>query len=261
MQENTSYAYRHKNSLFITVDAFKQVTSDNPYLDRTNGAGGEGVVTCSVTGRHLNWFELILREARKDKSIKHIFVQSHLPILQPVRKVVCSGQFMDFGEESEFWKLMKDYAVDVYFAGEVHANTATKSNDSNLVQVVSRGNMFNNFLKIQVSDYTIDMSSYNEIGDAAKWNNNYAEHGRLTIDKSTSLTEITSSGALKLLDRNAPLIHFNFENFVALKSRQVLGMVHDDFDDKLVGDRITVRGVTSTESMPNWGEFGRKYTF
>ena len=168
---------------------------------------------------------------------------------------------MDFGEESEFWKLMKDYAVDVYFAGEVHANTATKSNDSNLVQVVSRGNMFNNFLKIQVSDYTIDISSYNEIGDAAKWNNNYAEHGRLTIDKSTSLTKITSSGALKLLDRNAPLIHFNFENFVALKSRQVLGMVHDDFDDKLVGDRITVRGVTSTESMPNWGEFGRKYTF
>jgi hypothetical protein len=133
--EHTSYAYRHKNALFITIDAFQQVDSDEPFLDRENGVGGEGVVTGTVTGTHLAWFELILKEARENAMINHIFVQSHLPVIQPVRKVVCSGQFMDYGEESDFWRLMNEYGVDVYFAGEVHANTATKSDDSDLVQV------------------------------------------------------------------------------------------------------------------------------
>ena len=147
--ENTSFAYKHKNALFVTVDAFEQI--DSPFIDRSDGVGGEGVVTCTVRGDHLRWFENVLKEARKDDTIKHIFVQAHLPIVQPVRKVRCSGQFIDYGEDSEFWRFMNTYGVDVYFAGEVHANTATKSNDSNLVQIVSRGNMFNNFIKVEKS--------------------------------------------------------------------------------------------------------------
>ena len=41
---------------------------------------------------------------------------------------------MDRGEDSELWKLMSKYGVDVYFAGEVHSNTASQS--SNVVQIV-----------------------------------------------------------------------------------------------------------------------------
>jgi len=85
-----------------------------------------------VEGDHLKWFENVLIEARKNKSIKHIIVQAHLPIIQPVRKVSCSGQFMDNGEESMFWKIMVKYNVDIYFAGEVHTNTVTKDTSSNL---------------------------------------------------------------------------------------------------------------------------------
>jgi len=72
--ENTSYAYRHKNALFVTVDAFEQVSTDTPFLDRENGLGGEGIVTCTVNGVHLTWFENILKEASDDETIKHIFV-------------------------------------------------------------------------------------------------------------------------------------------------------------------------------------------
>ena len=102
------------------------------------------------------------------------------------------------------------------------------------------------------------LNLYNEIGNKTKWNNNHVEHGHLTIDKSSSSTNISSSGALELLDRYSPLVHFTFEGVVPLEERQVLGMIHDDFDDKLVGTSITIRGATCTESMPNEGSFGRK---
>ena len=139
--EGTSFAYVHKNALFVTVDAFEKI-SDSNYLDRENGTGGEGTVTCTVVGAHLNWFESVLSAAQADPSIHHIFVQAHVPIQQPVRKVHCSGQYFDVGIESPFWKAMEEYGVDVYFAGEVHSNTATKASSSNLVQIVTRSNRF-----------------------------------------------------------------------------------------------------------------------
>ena len=112
--QETSFAYRHKNALFITIDAFHTVGQGNdPFLDRENGLGGEGIITCTVQGMHLAWLEEVLSEAQMISSIKHIFVQAHLPILQPVRKVACTGQFMDRAENSKFWKLMAEYEVDL----------------------------------------------------------------------------------------------------------------------------------------------------
>lgn len=116
---STSYAYQHKNVLFITVDAFQTVGSGNsPFLDKETGRGGEGAVTCTLDGEHLMWFQTILKEAQNNTSIQHTFVQAHVPIIQPVRKMACSGQFLDQGEDSKFWKLMREYEVDIYFAGE-----------------------------------------------------------------------------------------------------------------------------------------------
>jgi len=180
--QQTSYAYQHKNVLFITLDAFLKMP--DTFFDKEHGLGGEGMVTCTIEGDHLNWFESVLIEARKDESIKHIIVQAHLPIIQPVRKVSCSGQFMDLGEESTLWKTMVKYDVDVYLAGEVHTNTVTKDSASNLLQVVSRGNSFNNFLKIEVTDDTLNITSYNEIGPKPKNNHNYEEYGNLFLDKA-----------------------------------------------------------------------------
>jgi len=180
--QETSYAHQHRNVLFITLDAFLKMPEI--FMDRKHGLGGEGVITCSVEGEHLNWFENVLIEARKDETIKHIIVQAHLPIIQPVRKVSCSGQFMDHGEESALWKVMVKYDVDVYLAGEVHTNTATKDSGSNLLQIVSRGNSFNNFLKIDVTDNALNITSYNEIGPKPKNNYNYEAYGNLVLDKA-----------------------------------------------------------------------------
>lgn len=90
--QGSSFAYRYKNALFVSVDAFALVgDGDENFLDRERGLGGEGAITCDVTGDHLVWFESLLRAARSDGStIRHIFVQAHLPIIQPVRKVKCS---------------------------------------------------------------------------------------------------------------------------------------------------------------------------
>ena len=55
--EGTSFAYIHKNVLFVTVDAFMQVTDDyENYIDRENGRGGEGTITCTVKGESSHIF-------------------------------------------------------------------------------------------------------------------------------------------------------------------------------------------------------------
>jgi hypothetical protein len=189
-----------------------------------NGLGGEGTITCDVDGAHLDWFENVLVEARKDETIRHIFVQAHVPILQPVRKVKTSGQFMDGAEKSKFWKIMNQYGVDIYFAGDVHSSTASISKDpkSTVVQIISRGNPFNHFLHIYTNYTVIDVTLYNEVGPKGKLNTNYTEYGRLTIDKSSPTNvNIESMGELELVDPESELIRFDFEEIVPLGTRQV----------------------------------------
>ena len=257
---STSFAHIHKNALFITIDAFYNTGSR--YHDRGKSAGGEGMVTCTVTGEHLKWFEAVLIAARKDESIKHIFVQSHVPIIQPVRKMSTSGQFFDGATESEFWKLMQIYNVDVYFAGEVHANTVTKDPGSNLIQVVSRGNRLQNFLKVKVRGQKFIILAYNEIGPESKWNGKYVRHGKLKVDKSRLETVIKSSGVLKLLDINkGPLLRYSFEKYDehSLVSNQIIGMKYNEYGESLIGKSITIRDTNSTRGLKNYGLFGSKF--
>jgi len=99
IHENTSYARKYKNVLFVTIDCFH--SKGYNFEDREAGLGGEGSVTVSVEGKHLTWFEEVLKESQNDEMIKHIIVQAHVPILQPLRKVDSSGQFFDHGSESK----------------------------------------------------------------------------------------------------------------------------------------------------------------
>jgi len=260
---DTSYAHQHKNMLTITVDAFKQMSTT--FIDKERGAGGEGAITCTLDGEHLEWFINVLIEAKKDASIKFIIVQAHVPIIQPVRQVASSGQFMDYGEESDLWKAMADYGVDIYFGGDVHDNTVTKDPNSDLLQVVSRGNQFSNFLKVDVTDSILSITAYNEVGIKRMNNKKYIEHGSLTLDKSNCAASacdcaiISAHGVLKLLDRTSALVHFNFGEIIPLGTRQVIGLQHDDHFDTLVAKRITIRRIKSEESLPNQGSFGQQY--
>lgn len=259
--KGTSFAYRRNNSLFISVDVFKVMndgTSD--YYDRSNGYGGEGAITCTLEGLHAAWFESVLKAARENTSIKHIFVEAHVPIMHPVRKVRCSGQFLDDQTRSTFWRLMEKYNVDVYFAGEVHAVTVSKSKEqgSNLLQIVSRGNLLTSFLTVDTKDTTIEIKQYREVGPSEKFNNDYVQSGLLKIDKSNpSDPQISSSGELEILDDEGPLLHFDFESIFKIDERPIHGLYNEK--DSLVAKYQVVGGINCTESIHNTGSFGAQY--
>ena len=248
--EETSYAYRHKNVLFVTVDVFHQE-------DPGKQIGPQGSVTGTVVGKHLEWFDYVLSEARKDASIKHIFVQGHLPVLQPVRRVNSSGMLMDGEMESGFWKTMRKHEVDIYFAGEVHSNTVTKDPKSDLVQVVVRGRWVNNFTTVDVTDDVIDITLYNQISRKVT-DGKFEVYGRLVIDKSTGKKTFRDEGEFTFLDREAPMLHFDFEENFALKDRIVLGFSLRQGGDPFKS-KVDIEGITCDRSFRNRGAFGRNY--
>ncbi len=246
--ENTSYAVRHKNVLFVTVDAFHQE-------DPEQRIGDEGSVTGTVTGEHLRWLDHVLSEARKDSSIKHIFVQAHLPVIYPVRKVNSSGMMMDDGMDNPFWQTLRKYSVDIYFAGEVHANTVTKDPESNLIQLVSRGNFFNNFQTLDISDDRIEVICYEQYPGTAPGDGKYRVSGKLVIDKSAPSARIDGEGELALLDVNGRHLHFTFEEKKPLDGFPLMGLS----GRKESQGAKTIRGVPCADIFPNLGTFGKHY--
>jgi hypothetical protein len=109
---DTAYAYMHKNALIVTVDPFYQ---ESPYVE----IAPSGTVAMRITGEQVVWLDAVLSEARQLPQVKHIFVQSHVPVLHPVKKTRSSGQMLENEERSDFWKVLRKYSVDVYFTGEV----------------------------------------------------------------------------------------------------------------------------------------------
>lgn len=247
--ENTSYAYRYKNVLFITVDIFHQ---ENP----ETVIGDEGTVTGTVTGNYLQWLEQVLSEARKDPGIKHIFVQAHLPVIYPVRKVNSSGMLVDDGENNPFWQLMRKYRVDLYFAGEVHANTVTKDPESDLVQLVSRGNFFNNFQTLDIFDDRIEVVCYEQKPGTKTSEGKYKPSGRLLIDKSGGQVKIEGDGELALLDVNDRHFHFTFDEQLPLAKNPIMGLSGREKKE----NGKTLRGVKCANIFPNLGTFGKNYS-
>jgi len=247
--ETTSYAYQYKNVLFVTVDVFHQQDPDKQI-------GKQGSVTGAVVGKHLKWLDHVLSEARKDSGIKHIFVQAHLPVLQPVRRVNSSGMLMDDEMESDFWKTLRKHKVDIYFAGEVHSNTVTKDPKSDLVQVVTRAKWLNNFVTVDVTDEGIDLTLYNQAAPKPS-DGRYDVYGKFVIDKSSGKKVFKAEGELAFLDRDARLIHFDFEENFALADRQVLGLQRGPGDPFV--SEVTIQGVRCDRSFANRGVFGQNY--
>ena len=248
--ETTSFAYQYRNVLFVTVDAFHQEDPDKQI-------GRQGSVTGAVVGEHLAWLDQVLSEAGKDSTIKHILVQSHLPVLQPVRRINSSGMLMDDEMESDFWKTLRRHEVDIFFAGEVHSNTVTKDPQSDLVQVVTRGRNLNNFATVDVTDDAIDIILYNQASPNPT-DGQYEVYGRLVLDKSAGETTFSDEGELAFLDREARLIHFDFEENLALKDRPVLGFSLRNGGNPFKSE-IDIEGVTCDRSFPNRGAYGHNY--
>jgi hypothetical protein len=152
---------------------------------------------------------------------------------------------------------METYNVDIYLAGEVHATTVSKRTNSNLLQVVSRGNRFNNFLGFTVTDDSIEIKAFNEVGsNPQNVNNTYTQFGELLLDKSNEETKIEATGVLELLSIDRALIRFDFERIFPFNSRQVIGLCDKH---KLYLSEKKIRGALSNQSMHNKGSLGREY--
>lgn len=239
--EETSYAYRHKNVLFVTVDVFHQ-ESPNKTIGR------EGSVTGAVTGKHLKWLDRVLAEGRKDPTIDYIFVQGHLPVIYPVRKVNSSGMMMDEGVDCTFWKTLRKHKVDIYFAGEVHANTVTKDPESDLIQVVSRGNFFNNILTVDVHPDRLDLTTFNQTGEKPS-KGFYNPYGKLTIEKSGGKKTFRAEGRLAFVNPQGLQLYFPFEKQYKAKELNILE----------VRSR-KIQGIPCDKEFLNKGGFGEQYS-
>jgi len=252
--ENSSYAYIHRNTLIVTVDVLHQ---ESPYAI----IGSLGTVTGAVTGDHLQWLDNMLEQGSNLSEVKHIIVQGHFPALFPVRKTKSSGIYMDNNDESEFWQVLRKHPVDIYFAGEAHLNTASIDPESDIIQVVGRGNFFTNFFTVDISDDTIDITCYDETGPEKTMDNfNYEASGHLSISKLNGSKSISASGELAFFDSDDPVLYFNFESIAMLEDRPVLGL------GELPGVRrapilesIIVDGSECSEALINSGTFGQDY--
>ena len=130
---------------------------------------------------------------------------------------------MDGAHKSDFWKIMNEYNVDIYFAGDVHSNTASVSTlpGEDVVQVVTRANKFVGYTNLVVTEDVIDVTLYMDVGGHSNVTGNYHTFGRLTIDKSESQTRVTSEGELALVDPNSAILKFEFEEIFPLNYRGV----------------------------------------
>lgn len=288
--EGTSFAYQHENVLFVTVDVYQEVkgnmesvekidknvfthtqvplntTQGSEYIessveiffDRDNSLGGEGVVSATLEGEHLVWFENVLREGEIDDTIDYMIVQAHTPVLVPTRKVSSSAMFFDRGTNSEFWQLMQKYRVNVFLAGEVHTVTASQDSSTNLVQIISRANFNNGFLKFIVNPEELNIISYNEFGEKGRDNRQYEENGSMIIKRNVTnqFESVKSDGVLELIRYGEPLIHYTFDESMPLSTRRVDGM---GTNKDLEPSEIDIRGMNCNTSIPNYGEFGQNY--
>ncbi|MEJ6621776.1 MAG: metallophosphoesterase [Opitutae bacterium] len=122
--KGTAFYWLHNNTLFVSVDVFEK------------GESKQGEIAAGVTGKQLEWFESVVRKYRP--KVDHIVVMGHTPILRPVRTFSSSGMLMEKGRDSEFWKTMVKYDVDLYLCGEVHAVTCIQKDG---IQQVAHGGL------------------------------------------------------------------------------------------------------------------------
>jgi hypothetical protein len=238
--ENTSNAVQYKNVLFVTLDVFR-------YDGEETVLGDQGLVCGDISGKHLEWFENVLKEAQDIPSIKHIIVQSHLPIIYPVRKYASSGMMMSGTSDNILLKTMRKYNVDLYLAGEVHMNTVTKDPESDLIQFVGRGNNLTNYAVVEVEDDKLTITSYKDDDTVL---------GEMIIDKTQSEKIIEGKGMLEPINPQGLQIHWSFDE----------RKIKDEFSCS-IGSFPELNRFSILEGSPeklfvypNTGDFGKSYS-
>ncbi|NBC64401.1 MAG: hypothetical protein GVY07_01900 [Bacteroidetes bacterium] len=105
-KKGLAYSFTKENLAVISVDTFED-------------AGDRMAMT--VSGQQLKWLRQTLAK-HQDKEF--IIVQGHVPVIGPVESKNSSANMLEGGPDSEFWKTMVEYNVDVYLCGEHHRITS-----------------------------------------------------------------------------------------------------------------------------------------
>ena len=239
--EHTSNAYQHKNVLFITLDMFR-------FDDKDKALGNQGVVSGDISGKHFEWLEHVLKESQSIESIDHIVIQSHLPIIYPVRKFASSGMLVDDSQSEKILNLFRKYHVDLYLAGEVHMNTLTKDSKSDLIQFVGRGNDLTNLTTIDIEKDKLSLTTYHKNGERL---------GHFIIDKSKSKTSFNSSGLLEPLNPKGLQIHWSFDK--AFDETNYISSVEGRFP-KIAKQNKLLAKMKSPVAFFNDGDFNYDYS-
>jgi hypothetical protein len=246
--EGSSYAYQHNNLLVIAVDVYQQ---DDPH---TNIHSLYGTVSTEVSGDHLTWLENLLNAADQDPSIDHVILQGHTPVLGPVRMQTTSGMMMVDRQDSDFWQLLRQHGhrqggkVRLYLCGEVHAITASKDPDSDIIQLVHGDppwgagvtyvlvfNILPERIEIEAREFVLS-----EDGNSLYWQATdpvssgpsavmpSTKAGTLTIDTSGAATSYATTGNMDLVDQTGLTIHFGFDQTTPSGAFSNTGSIGDD---------------------------------
>lgn len=108
-KKGLAYYVKYNNLLVITLETF-EVINDTMHVD----------VCCE----QLKWLEKVLEE---NKNIKFKIVQGHAPIWGEIKGRSTSNLMIEKRKESELYKTLKKYNVDLYLCGEFHDVTVLES--------------------------------------------------------------------------------------------------------------------------------------
>ncbi len=200
--ENTSFAVIRENVMFVSLDLFR---FDSPSVDlgwEKNGGQSQGAVSGELTPDQGKWLDDILAAGKASDEVDFVVVQSHMPVALPILLHASSALTIKDNDESPLWGILKKNGVDVYIAGEVHAVTVSKDEESQLVQFVHGIRTFGiweakeNELKIQL---------YNE-------NDPDLCLGTMIIRKDGEEKTVEATDAMTPLGNNDLLIHYSFDD-------------------------------------------------
>lgn len=152
---------------------------------------------------------------------------------------------------------MVKFGVDVLLVGEVHATTVLKMEDSNLIQVASRSNSLEGFLKLTVTDDSLHFEAMHDVHlERDHRNKDFQVEGQLDVKKGDGRSGISSSGTLEVLDVTKPLIYFDFEKIHKIRERKVNGIMTKSM---LRPYELEMQGKSVSDSIHNEGTYGKQH--
>lgn len=108
-KKGLAYYVREGDLLIVTVEPF-EVMGDSMHI--------------GVVGKQLEWFKNVLKE---NSDAKFKVVQCHVGLWGEIKARSSSSLMLEGGKDSDFYKTMKEYGIDLYLAGEFHDVTVLES--------------------------------------------------------------------------------------------------------------------------------------